>query len=185
MAEKRTKGEPADRSRDPLGKSFESYGTTIKAIMLIILAVILALPGGAVVGGANALAWRLAESTDGMPYTIVGWVLVVIGMCVIAFAVYQLGRSFEVRRKGVRFRNRFNVTELRWDEIDLISVHKTTHVDQTGRRTGRIDWDITITGLTDEIHLSPTFLKMVPSVYGLVELLKMHCRQEIQLPTDF
>lgn len=185
MAEKRTRGPSSAPERDKLGKLFESYGTNVKAILLIVTAVMFGLGGGVILGASNFLAWRLAESTDGTPYALLGGVLMAIGPPVMAFAVYQFGRRFEVRRKGVRLVHRINVTELFWDEIDLIQVHKTTHVDQTGRRTGRIDWDISINGLTDEIHLSPTFLRMVPSVHGLVSLLKMHCRQEINLPVDF
>jgi hypothetical protein len=173
------------QARDGLGKPYASYGTSLKAILFIVLAVILGLAGGAVLGGANALAWNLAESTDGTPYTIFGWIFIVIGMGIIAYAVYYLGRSFEIRRKGVRYVNRFSVIELRWDEIIMINVHKTTHVDQYGRRTGRIDWDISFEATTGYIHLSPAFLYMVPSVHGMVSLLKMHCGQEIHLPTDF
>src|SRR5262245_14242464 len=137
MAEKRTRGPSSAPERDKLGKLFESYGTNVKAILLIVTAVMFGLGGGVILGASNFLAWRLAESTDGTPYALLGGVLMAIGPPVMAFAVYQFGRRFEVRRKGVRLVHRINVTELFWDEIDLIQVHKTTHVDQTGRRTGR------------------------------------------------
>jgi hypothetical protein len=183
MAEKKKKKprpDADDSSRDPLGKPLARYSTTFKAVMLIIVAVVLGLSGGGVLGGSKALAEYLAESQEDTAYVFVGWGFILVGMPVIAYGVFGLGRSFEVRRKGVRFRDHGTVTELLWDEISQIDVHKND-IYYRGAKTGE-RWEVFIHGGRDTIHLSPIFLKMVPSVRELANLLKMHCRQEVTLP---
>ena len=180
MAEKRTRPAEPDAKSDRLGKPLARYTSTVRSIVLIVLAVILGLSGGAVVGGADALAWNLAQSQDGLPYAIVGWVLVATGGGMVACGVWFLGRSFEIRRKGVRFTSGPNVTELRWDEIDHIDVHKTI-IYYRGARQGE-RWEIFIHGGIYTIHLTPSFLKLVRSVTEVVSLLKLHSGKEIEMP---
>jgi hypothetical protein len=185
MAEKRKKKQRQDDdgSRDPLGKPLARYSTTLKAVMLIVVAVVLGLSGGGVLGASKALARYLAESEEDTAYVVVAWGFILVGMGVIAYGVYGLGRSFEVRRKGVRLRDHGTVTELHWDEISRIDVHKTD-VYYRGAKTGE-RWEVYVHGGRDTIYLSSTFLKMVPSVRELVNLLKMHCRQEVTHPGIF
>lgn len=185
MAEKRKKKQrpDAEGSRDPLGKPLARYSTTLKAAMLIAVAVVLGLSGGAVLGASRALARSLAESDEDTAYVVVAWGFILVGMGVVAYGVFGLGRSFEIRRKGVRLRDHGEVTELLWDEISLIDVHKTD-VYYRGAKTGE-RWEVYVHGGHDTIHLSSTFLKMVPSVRELVNLLKMHCRKEVTFPGIF
>jgi hypothetical protein len=184
MEKRRKKPRPdGEGSRDPLGKPLARYSTTLKAVMIIVVAVVLGLSGGAVLGASRALARYLAESEEDTAYVVVAWGFILVGVAVIAYGVFGLGRSFEIRRKGVRHRDHGTVTELLWDEIYRIDVHKTD-VYYRGAKTGE-RWEVHVHGGRDTIYLSSTFLKMVPSVRELVSLLKMHCRQEAIPPGIF
>jgi hypothetical protein len=180
MAEKRAKERDRDASSDPLGKPLARYSTNGRSVMLVVVAVVLGLSGAATLGGAEALAWRLADSTDGTPYVIVGWALMLAGAGTVAWGVYYYGRSFEVRRKGVRFSRRGSVTELRWDQIEHIEVQRTI-ILYRGRPTGRYRWEIFICGW-DTIHLTPSFLQLVRSVTELVSILKVQSGRPIDIP---
>lgn len=182
MARKRTRTPEADTVSDPLGKPLARYGTGMKVLLFLFTGFLLAGCGGVLMGAAERIAYRLAGSNDGGPYTFVAWGLVVIAMGTAAHGAFHFRRSFEVRRHGVRFRRRQSVLELRWSEISLIEVFKTNVYHY--RTKQRTDWEIFIHGTHGTIHLTKAFLHLVPSVVGLVSLLKMHSGQEISLPLD-
>src|SRR5262245_34934745 len=117
MAQKRTHDSQSDSGRDPLGEPLGHFGTGLRAMLYIGVAMIFGLCGGGIVGASGPLASVVLENPDGTIYTILGWVFVAIGMLLIAYGVFQSGRSFEVRRKGVRYRTRNSLTEMFWDEI--------------------------------------------------------------------
>jgi hypothetical protein len=180
MAPKRKPRPEPDLDQDRLGKQVARYGTNRKAIMLMVTAGVLGLSGGAVRANAEGLAWALADSHEGTAYTFTGWCLLVAGMAVMFVGVLAFGQFFEIRRKGVRFARRRSVTELRWDQVEDIQVHKTVTIVKGSKH---VYWDVCIYGEKDKtIHLKSGFLKLVPSVTELVQLLKQVSGKEVELP---
>ena len=181
MSRKQLAALESDLKGDSLGKPLAQYGTNAKAYMLMATAVVLGLSGGAVMANADWLALRLADNQDGTPYAIVGWALLVAGMVAMAWGVLGYGAFFEIRRKGVRFSKGSRMTELRWKEIEDIQVHKTVTVYRGGKR---IDWEITIYGFDATIYLSSGFLRLVPSVTELKNVLQTVSKIEITFPEN-
>jgi hypothetical protein len=179
---KRAQEAKARTDRDRLGKPLASYGTSAKATAFILLAVIAGLGGGAAVGASNRLAAVLANHPDGTPYAVVGWCSVALGMVSVAYGVFHLGQSFEIRRKGLRLRRRRGATEMTWDEVDHIEVFKTNIYYRGAKQ--RVDWEVFIYGRWDTIHLTTSFLHLVPSVVALVGLLRLHSGKHIDLPPE-
>jgi hypothetical protein len=168
-----------DRGADPLGKPLARYGTNTKAFMLMATAVVLGLSGGVVVANADWLALALADSQESTAYTFVGWTLLVAGMGTMAWGVWGMSAFFELRRKGVRFTQRRGVTELRWKEIEDIQVHKSVFVHRGSRH---VSWEVYIYGREATIYLSSGFLRLVPSVSELLNMLKSVSGIEVILP---
>src|SRR5437764_11130509 len=103
MPEKHRKEAVADAGSDPLGKPLATYTARKSATLLLVAAAILGLSGGCVRGASGRLAESLADSPDDKPYALVGWGLMIGGSVAVAAATLQLGKKFEIRRKGVRF----------------------------------------------------------------------------------
>ena len=179
MTSKQLAGRESDKDDDPLGKPLARYGTNSKALMLMATAAVLGLSGGVVAVNADWFALRLAESQESTAYAFTGWALLVLGMLSVAWGVWGYGRFFELRRKGVRFARRQGTTELRWDEVESIQVHKTVTVVR-GART--VNWEVYICGGEDTIYLSSGFLRLVPSVSELLTTLKAVSGVEVILP---
>jgi hypothetical protein len=179
---KRSQVAEADADRDPLGKPLARYGTRIKAILFIVIAVLLGLAGGGVMGASKQLARSLAGSHEDTLYIVMSWVMLAVAVASVAYGVYHLGQSFEIRRGGVRFTRRRAVAELRWEEIFDIQVFRTD-IHYRGAKQ-RVDWEIFIHGIPGQIHLTTAFLHMVPSVTALVGLLKKYSGKEAHMTLE-
>jgi hypothetical protein len=169
----------SDLYADPLGKPLARYGTNAKAFMLMAVAVVLGLSGGIVVANADWLALTLADSQESTAYTFVGWTLLVAGMGAMNWGVLGMGAFFELRRKGVRYSKVRHVTEMRWKEVEDIQVRKWVTVYRGGKR---VDWEVYIYGREATIYLSSGFLRLVPSVSELLNMLKSVSGIEVILP---
>jgi hypothetical protein len=179
MARRQIADRESDLDADPLGKPLARYGTNAKAYMLMATAVVLGLSGGVVVANADWLALTLADSQESTAYTFVGWTLLIAGMGAMSWGVLGMGAFFELRRKGVRYCKGRRVTELRWKDIEDIQVHKSVFVYRGGRR---VDWEVYIYGREATIHLNSGFLRLVPSVSELLNMLKSVSGIEVILP---
>jgi hypothetical protein len=179
---KRSQVAEADADLDPLGKPLARYGTRTRAILFIVLAVLLGLAGGGVMGASKQLARALADSHEDTLYTVISWVMLAVAVPSVAHGVYHLGKSFEIRRKGVRFTRRRTVAELRWDEIFEIQVFRTDIYYRGAKQ--RVDWEILIHGIPGQIHLTTSFLHLVPSVTALISLLKQNSGKEPVMMND-
>jgi hypothetical protein len=179
---KRSPVAEVDADLDPLGKPLARYGTRTRAIVFIVLAVLLGLAGGGVMGASKQLAWSQAGSREDTLYIAMSWVMLAIAVPSVAHGVYHLGKSFEIRRKGVRFTRRRAVAELRWDEIFEIQVFRTDIYYRGAKQ--RVDWEIFIHGIPGQIHLTTSFLHLVPSVTALISLLKLNSGKEPIMMND-
>jgi hypothetical protein len=168
---------------DLLGKALATYSSVRSGVLLVIAAVILGLGGGAVLGAAGRLAYDLADSRDDRPYTYVGWGMTLTGTLVMAAGVLQFGRRLEVRQKGVRFRRRQRVQELRWDEVYDIIVRKTVTRDRNG--VIRVNWDVEIYAYDDAIYLRPAFLRRISSVSELINMLKVASGKDVVMEDGY
>jgi hypothetical protein len=171
MAEKRRARPEADSGGDPLGKPLEVYNAKGKAIAYLIIGVVLGLIGG---GG---LIYGLPRGEDGLMATLIGGLFALAAPAFIGVSLFNLKRSFEVRRGGVRFTSWGKTTEMRWDEVKRIDVTRTVD-DAAGGRGRTVQWEVHIKGRKKEIVLSPTFLELLRSPSALVKLLKMKCGQD-------
>jgi hypothetical protein len=172
MAKKRRAGSEVSSDGDPLGKPLEVYNAKGKAIAYLIVGVVMGLLGG---GG---LAYGLPKGEDGLMATLIGGLFALGAPVFVGVSLYNLKRSFEVRRGGVRFTSWGKTTEMRWDEVKRIDVTRTVDDDVPGARGRTVQWEVHIQGRKKEIVLGPTFLELVRSPSALVKLLKMRCGQD-------
>jgi hypothetical protein len=172
MARKQKQVEEADEGPDLLGKPIAKYGTGPKALTFIIIAVVIGLIGGGLIGGGDEISFALNENPDGTLYRFMGWVLVVLGMLSVAYGVFHLGQRLEIRRQGLRYTRRRKTIQLRWDEVFDIEIFQT-HIYYRGVKQ-RTDWEIYISGYTGKIHLTKSFLHLIRSIPAVIGLLKHH-----------
>jgi hypothetical protein len=175
VAEKRRARPEAGSGGDPLGKPLEVYSAKAKAITYLIIGVVLGLIGG---GG---LAYGLPRGEEGLMATLIGGLFALAAPAFVGVSLFNLKRSFEVRRGGVRFTSWGGTTEMRWDEVKRIDVTRTVD-DASGGRGRTVEWEVHIQGRKKKIVLSPTFLGLVRSPSSLVKLLRMHSGQEDDVP---
>ena len=180
MVQQRRVEADADTGHDPLGKPLATYTTGRSAVLVIVLAVILGLGGGAVLGAADQISTAVVGSRDEGLYAVAGWVLMLGGAGTMAWGVLLLGRRLEVRRKGVRYVRRRRVQELRWDEIADIRVRKIT-IYYRGAKQG-VRWEVDFDAGARSIYLDSTFLRHIPRVTELVQLLETASGKRVELP---
>src|SRR5207237_5645700 len=102
--------------------------------------------------------------------------------------VFNAGRKLEVRKYGLRYAESGTETELRWDEIAAVEVHRTddTYLGVASVRKGSSDtdspsgpltkteWDVTIRAHDGRrIRLPPMFFKVVSNPKKLINQIKM------------
>src|SRR5262245_9875861 len=115
MANKRTDHPPTTPATDRLGGPLAHFGTRRVVVRYLVLALGLALGGGAVMLFSGNLARALQDSAAGPLSLALGGVLVAAAVGLVLYGVFFLGESFEVRRDGVRHATWGRKTELAWD----------------------------------------------------------------------
>jgi hypothetical protein len=162
---------------DRLGKLFGRYNPWSYGVKTILGAVVLAALGGWMAANARAIARKIADDEKSyMLYLVIGVVLLVIGGLLALVGLFRMGQSFEIHRKGLRFRTWFGKREMAWRDIDEIFVNKVTYVSASrGRRSY---YTIRISSLDNCIRLGGGFLCAVSAI-GIIQLLKLHHRREV------
>lgn len=182
--------EPARKSRDPLGKTLESYSTNQKTMRLWIGAGVLAIIGLWVVVKAEAIAIAHGRFMAGdgavinVPlYSVMGWCLIAVAVFVAGYAWFNAGRRFEVRRRGVRYRNGRKVQEMTWDEVATWNLTRHYIVDLNSMNPTEVPngIEIVIHSKDDSIYLSKTFLALIQDEEWLINTITKYANVE---PTE-
>jgi hypothetical protein len=165
------------RRKDPLGKLVGRYGTNLKGFGLLFGAVVVAALGWRILPPKDAVA--RADVDDALPLvrTILGWSGIGLGALMVCFSPFYLGRSFEIRKRGVRYRRWGMRQELEWDDIDLIQVRKVTTVFVRGGR--RSTYHVSFSAAEGSFNLGAMFLGSV-NAYSLIQQLKLNSGQAFQ-----
>lgn len=179
--------EPKKRRRDRLGKRLDVYSTRQAAIKLWIGAGIVAVVGLCVVADAKPLAERIGRFTMGKdavvnpkPYAVMGWCLVAVGVFTAAYAFFNSGRKFEIRKRGIRYSSAWKRREMKWGEI--ISWNVTRHVvidlNTVSKTEVPSGVEIHICSEDDSIHLSRTFMALVSDPEWLITTIARYADVE-------
>ncbi len=165
---------------DPLGPVIEQHGITWAA--LIVVTIVLGATGGAILGYG---ATRVPRSTL---WLTVGGIVLGLGVLMFVLNVRNTGRRLELRKRGIRFVDAGDVTELNWSEIVEVDVHR---LDKTSvgpvhkfRESDdavspsslltKTEWEVTLrTNDGRSIHLPPAFFRIVPDARKLISAIKL------------
>jgi hypothetical protein len=163
---------------DPLGKLVNQYRVSLGGV-LIVSGVL-----GAV--GVGCLGYALTRNPYSVTFLAIGAALLLLG--VLVMNIFNVGRSLEVRKCGIRFTEAGVETALLWDEIVDVEVNRTDDtylgVASVRRRSSdtsspsglltKTEWDVTIRGRDGQtIQLSPIFLRTVPDPKKLIAQIRM------------
>jgi hypothetical protein len=181
MAKKRRKadGARAVKTADPLGGLIRCYQVNMSGLLLG--AGVMALVGLSLV--ALALVWKAMSLI-----LLGGGALILVTAAVVVGAnMSNTGRRLELRKKGVRFVDSGEETDLFWEDVLQVQVDRTDETDMgwltretrgahymklTGPMT-QTTWEVTIIARGDAIYLDSRFLKLVPDVSKLISDLRM------------
>ncbi|MCA8997668.1 MAG: hypothetical protein KDA80_11800 [Planctomycetaceae bacterium] len=168
------------KDRDPLGKLLKEYQVTLGAL-IVVCGPIFAIGGG-------CIGYALTRDPMSLGFLIFGGVAVLCSAVLLFLNIFNIGRGLELRKRGIRFQEAGEVTELGWGDIVDIEVrrrdetnygvattvkHSDDGVSPSGLLT-KTEWHITIHGADGEtIQLTPTFLRMVDKPQELVSLLRL------------
>ena len=172
--------EAARALADPLGKLQKEYRVRLAGV-LIVSGVL-----GAI--GAGCLIYALTRNPYSVTFLIIGGIALLLGVVVLVMNIFNVGRSLEVRKRGIRFTEAGIETALLWGEIVDVEVNRTDTtslgVASVRKRSSdatspsglltNTEWDVTIHGRDGQmIHLSPIFLRTVPDAKKLIAQIRM------------
>jgi hypothetical protein len=169
-----------NEAKDPLGKLVARYPPSIAGVLLV--AGVVALVGLGLIGLA-----LLRESTSLVLLAVGGFILLV-ALLFAGANLLNVGRRLELRKRGVRFIESGEETEIAWEDVADIAVHRTddtylgvvsvtktssNHLASSGPLT-QTAWDVTIHAHDgSKIHLRPAFLKVVPDIKKLITEMRL------------
>jgi hypothetical protein len=182
QAADRTDADPA-ADADPLGKLLEQHRVTLAGVM-----VVCGLLGA--IGGA-ALWWGWAQQPR-TPIALgamgVGGLVLLTALVLLFTNIFNVGRSLELRKRGIRYTERGQTTEFLWKEIAVVETDrldstfagvatKYTRSDNAVAPSGpltRSEFTVTIVGDDGRtIRLLPSFLRCVGDPKKLISKLKL------------
>jgi hypothetical protein len=173
-AEKKGRAMKSDR----LGKLIQRFAPSQNRAALLSLAI-----GGGVLGAIVSVVALVGVERDARP-----WVLGVGGVFFLVAAVclllLQLGGSsafFEVRKKGVRYKNGRTDQFLFWEEMEAIDIRRV--ILPPGRHGGKVKYEIYLVG-SETIHLTNAFLSRLDYPGGLIKALKRHSGKDFETAVD-
>lgn len=181
---KKKKATSASTSSDPLGAALGVYSTRRQVILLAVGAAGLILVGILIIGSQESIARWLTDFTMGKdagalpntPFALAGWALIVTAIGVIGYAFFMSGKTFEMRERGIRFVRGPRRQEMRWEELVNYSVCEHQLIDLNDMNPRPVTTGFVIDFYTDDdaIHLSKTFLNLVPDVYALLSQISQY-----------
>jgi hypothetical protein len=172
--------EAARALADPLGKLVKQYRVSLGGVLIVSGML------GAV--GVGCLGYALTRNPYSVTFLAIGAALLLLGVVVLVMNIFNVGRSLDVRKRGIRFTEAGVETALLWDEIVDVEVNRTDDtylgVASVRRRSSdtsspsglltKTEWDVTIRGRDGQtIQLSPIFLRTVPDPKKLIAQIRM------------
>jgi hypothetical protein len=181
MVRKRPRPPEEDRDEgDPLGGLMNRYHVSLAGLLLV--------SGFVALVGLGLVGWALAG--EKMSYVLlgIGTLVLLMAAALLITNVFNVGRSLEVRKRGLRCILAGETTELFWEDIADVRVSRTddTYLGVAGVRRRSSDavspsglltsteWEVTIVAHDGRtVRLPPAFLKLVPDVKKLVHQLRL------------
>jgi hypothetical protein len=173
-------GVPDHASPDPLGETIKKYEVTWAGILVVC--------GSLAVLGLGSVLYGLFGSIWSLGFLLVGAAVILCAIVLAVMNVFNVGRSLELRRHGLRFVDAGIETEFLWSEVVEIEVNRTDDtnmglvsvekrsadaVSPSGPLT-KTEWQVTIhAGDGRSINLNRAFMRMVPDPKELISNLKM------------
>jgi hypothetical protein len=172
-----------EAEQDPLGKLIEEHRMTLAGVIVVC---------GVLAGiGGTSLWWGWAQR----PRTLFALSAMGIGAFVLLMAlvllftnVFNVGRSLELRKHGIRYTERGQTKEFRWNEIAAVETDrldstnlgvatKYTRSNNAAAPSGPLTRsEFTVTIVADDgrtIRLPPSFLRSVGDPRRLISNLKL------------
>jgi hypothetical protein len=165
---------------DPLGKLLYHYHVSLLGLLLI--------SGSLGLIGAGIAIYATAKQPYSPVLLMIGTGTLLIALVLLGMNIINVGRRLELRKRGIRYVEFGNATEMRWDEITDVEVNRldntnfgiasvNRHSRDTSSPSGlmtKTEWDIIITSDSGEtIHLGRNFLRTVPDAKQLISHLKV------------
>jgi hypothetical protein len=171
---------PDENPPDPLGKVIEQHGITWAAVIAVTL-VLCAV-------GAGILAYGGTRNPRSTLWLVVGGIVCGLGVCMFLLNARNTGRRLELRKKGVRYVDGGNITEIFWSDIVDVEVERLDATNM-GLATKfknsndavspsslltKTEWTVTIHADNGrKIPLKPAFFRIVPDPRALISNLKL------------
>jgi hypothetical protein len=187
MAKKRRKPIAEDGWDDGPGSVADSLGKLMSAYHVNVAGVLILSAAGALVG-LGLLGYGVTRQPTSLTWVGIG-TLLLLGVVVMAgTSAFNIGRRFEVRKRGIRFIEAGVETVMLWENIADIEIDRRVRtkmgpvtVFQRGSHYAtpsgpltHTEWGVTIHARDGQtIYLRPMFLKLVPDVRKLISQLRM------------
>lgn len=184
MAKKKHKKRSPDKTLEALD---DSLGELIDCYRVNVAVIALGCAVAALIG-FGLVGYGLTREPISRGFVIAGGAVVLLAFVLLATSGFNIGRSLELRKQGIRYRELGHEVEIRWDDVVDVQVERidrtnmgvvTKHtrssdeVSPSGPLTNT-EWQITIIGHDRQrICLRPTFLKLVPDVRKLISRLRL------------
>lgn len=168
------------KSRDRLGKLIEQHHVTLLGVLLV--------SGFLGIVGLGLCGYGSLRDPRSLTLLIIGGFVILMALILLGINVFNIGRSLEVRKKGIRYSERGAVTELLWDEIVDVSVDRLDDTNMgiasVKRRSNdasspsglltKTEWTVVITADDGrQIRLTPIFMRVVSDPKSLISNLKL------------
>ena len=184
----RTKRQSADSrphqtrvaSRDRLGKLIEQHRVTLLGVLFVngVLGMV----------GLGLCGYGFVRDPRSLSLLVIGGFFILMALILLGINVVNIGRSLEIRKKGIRYSERGAVTELLWSEIVDVSVDRLDDTNMgiasVKRRSNdasspsglltKTEWEVIITADDGrQVRLTPIFMRVVSDPKGLISKLKL------------
>jgi hypothetical protein len=180
MPKKLRNPEKASGPADPLGRLIAQYPPRFAGVLLVsgVVAII----------GAGLVGFSLLRESTSIILLAIGGFILLVAIVFVGMNLINLGRRLELRKRGLRFTEGGEETDILWQDVADVTVRRTDNTNLGAVRVWqtsanylapsgpltRTSWDITIQSHDGaEIHLGPTFLKIVPNVPKLISQMRL------------
>jgi hypothetical protein len=173
----------AAAQRDPLGTLIEQHRVTLAGVLLVC-----GLSGAL---GVAALGWGWSQqprTTVALAAMGIGGLVLLTALVLLFMNIFNIGRSLELRKHGIRYTERGQTTQFLWKEIASVETDrldstfvgaatKYTRSDNAVAPSGPLTRsEFTVTIVADDgrtIRLPPSFLQCVDDPKKLISKLKV------------
>jgi len=191
MAKKRKRRDADRDSPDGGASEYDPLGDLISRHQISLVGVLIVSTLAALVG-LGLLTLGLLRDPISLLFVLIGGGVMLLAGALLVTSLFNIGRRLELRKKGIRFTDRFYDVEMFWEEIAGIHVNRTDETDygmaSVRKRGGhymtpsgpltQTEWDVTIESHDGRaIHLTSPFLNAVSDPRKLISQIRLRAGQ--------